>query len=368
MSGGDAARRSPTLGPPVLTTARRGFRIGPVTGVWRPRAAAVAAVAAVLLVVVCAVNLGRGDFPIPVTEVVRILLGGGDSADAYIVTELRLPRTLTGVFVGAALGLSGALTQAVARNPLASPDILGVTDGASLFAVASVVLAGGAGVSGLAVSPFGTPIAALAGGLVAAALVHALAYRKGLDGFRLLLVGVGISSAAVSLTTYLLVSANVQQAGQVLTWLRGSLASRSWENVVPAALVVAIGLPFALVLAFRLAALELGDESARGLGLRVDRARAGVVGVAVALAAVATACAGPIRFVALVVPQILLRLSGGSRPPLVGSALGGALLVVTADLVARTVLGEAVPVGVVTVVGAPYLLYLLVRPTRRRTV
>lgn len=353
----------------VLTTARRGFRAGPVTGVWRPRAAAVATVAAVLLVVVCAVNLGRGDFPIPVSEVVRILLGGGDSADAYIVTELRLPRTLTGVFVGAALGLAGALTQAVARNPLASPDILGVTDGASLFAVASVVLAGGAGVSGLAVSPLGTPIAALAGGLVAAALVYALAYRKGLDGFRLLLVGIGISSAAVSLTTYLLVSANVQQAGQVLTWLRGSLASRSWENVVPAAVVVAVGLPLAIGLAFRLAALELGDDSARGLGLRVDRARAGVVGVAVVLAAVATACAGPIRFVALVVPQILLRLSGGSRPPLVGSALGGALLVVTADLVARTVLGEAVPVGVVTVVvGAPYLLYLLVRRTRRRTV
>lgn len=353
----------------VPTTAgRRGFRAGPVAGVWRPRAVSVVVVTTALLVIVAALNLGRGEFPIPVTDVLRILVGAGDPADSYIVTQLRLPRVLTGAFVGAALGVAGALTQAVVRNPLASPDILGVTDGASVFAVASVVLTGGAGVAGLAVSPVGTPLAALAGGLVAAALVYGLAYRQGLDGFRLILVGIGVSAAAVSLTTWLLVSVNVTQAGQVLTWLRGSLVSRSWENVIPAGIVLVVGLPLAVALAHRLAALELGDDTARGLGVRVDRARAGVVGVAVVLAAVATACAGPIRFVALVVPQIMLRLTGGSRPPLVASAAGGALLVVTADLVARTVLGEAVPVGVVTVVvGAPYLLYLLVRRTRRET-
>ena len=368
LQPGDGAQRSSTLEQTTTTPPRRGFRAGPVTGVWRPRAVLVVVVATVLLVLVAAVNLGRGEFDIPVPDVLRILVGAGDSADSYIVTQLRLPRVLTGVFVGAALGVAGALTQAVVRNPLASPDILGVTDGASVFAVASVVLTGGAGVAGLAVSPIGTPLAALAGGLVAAALVYGLAYRQGLDGFRLILVGIGVSAASVSLTTWLLVSVNVTQAGQVLTWLRGSLVSRSWENVIPAGIVVVLGLPLAVALAHRLAALELGDDTARGLGVRVERARAGVVGVAVVLAAVATACAGPIRFVALVVPQIMLRLSGGSRPPLVASAVGGALLVVSADLVARTVLGEAVPVGVVTVVvGAPYLLYLLVRRARRET-
>jgi iron complex transport system permease protein len=264
--------------------------------------------------------------------------------------------------------VAGALTQAVARNPLASPDVLGVTDGASVFAVGALVLGGTGGAATLLLD-VGVPLAGLLGGLTAAALVYLLAYRQGLDGFRLILVGIGVSTAAISLTSWLLVVANIQQAGQVLVWLRGSLNNRGWEHVVPVGLTVAIGLPLALVLSFGLGALELGDDTARGLGVRVDRSRSALVGVAVVLAAVATAAAGPIRFVALVVPQIGLRLVGGARPPLVTSALYGALLVVTADLVSRTVLGEAVPVGVVTVVlGAPYLLYLLVRRTRRNAV
>lgn len=356
----------PSAGSGVLD-ARRGLRVGPVSTVWRVRPVLVTGVALVALVVVAALNLGRGDYPIPVADVLRVLGGAGDRADTFVVTGLRLPRTLTGVFVGAALGLAGAITQAVVGNPLASPDVLGVTDGASVFAVLAVVVGGAGGAAGLLLD-VGVPLAALVGALLAAGLVLGLSRGRPSDG-RLILVGIGVSAAEVSITSWLLVVANVQQAGQVLVWLRGSLNARGWEHAVPVGVVVVLLLPVAIVLVFRLRALELGDDPARGLGLDVGRSRAGLIGVAVALSAVATAAAGPIRFVALVVPQVALRLTGGSRPPLVASAVCGALLTVASDLVARTVLGESVPVGVVTVVvGAPYLVFLLVRRARRADV
>lgn len=359
---------APTEAPTAPSALPRGVRIGPTSWHWRPRALAVLLVGLAALVVLAALNVGRGEYPIGVGEVLRALVGAGDGASSFIVVELRLPRTLVGLLVGAALGLSGAITQAVSGNPLASPDILGVTDGASVFAVAVIVLGGSTGTVGL-LAVLGLPGAALVGGLVAALLVYLLAYRQGLDSFRLLLVGIGISTAGVSLTSWLLVVANIQQAGQVLVWLRGSLNARGWEHVVPVAVVLLVAVPVAAALAFRLGALELGDDAATGLGVRVGRARVALVGLAVVVAAVATAVAGPIRFVALVSPQVALRLAGGSRPPLGAAAVYGALLVVGADLVARTLLPVDVPVGVVTVVlGAPYLLYLLVRRTRKASV
>ncbi|HKR52396.1 MAG TPA: iron chelate uptake ABC transporter family permease subunit, partial [Pseudonocardiaceae bacterium] len=300
-----------------------------------------------------------GDFPISVGEVLAVLIGGGDPAQQFIVLELRLPRTLTGVLVGAALGLSGAITQTVARNPLASPDILGVTAGASAAAVAVIVFGGDAGV-------VGTALAALVGGLGTAALVYALAWRRGIEGYRLVLVGVGIGEVAKSITAWLLVTAQIFAAAQAMVWLTGSLNARGWEHVVPVGLALAVLVPVALLLAFGLGALQFGDDTARGLGIRVDRARSMLIIVAVGLAAVATASAGPILFVALVVPQICQRLVGAARPPLLASAVYGALLTVTADLIARTVLGAELPVGVVTaILGAPYLLYLLVRRNRK---
>lgn len=322
--------------------------------------------AAVLLVLLAAVSIGRGEYPIAVGDVLRVLVGGGSRGETFVVTELRLPRVLCGALVGAALGVAGALTQGVARNPLTSPDVLGVTDGAGVAALLVIVLAGSGGTAVGLLAAVGLPVAALLGGLAAAALVVALAYRQGLDAFRFILVGLGISVALVSVTSWLLVIANVQQAGLALTWLRGSLNARGWEHVLPIAIVLAVVLPIAIALAFRLDALDLGDDAARGLGERVDRSRVMLLGLAVVLAASATAAAGPIRFVALVVPQVSVRLTGGSRPPLLASAFAGALLVVAGDLLARTVLGGEVPVGVVTVVlGAPYLLYLLVRRTRK---
>lgn len=356
-------RTAPAGGGPVA--GRSALRVGPVSLLWRPRTVAVVLLALLLTALAAAVNIGRGDFPIAPLDVLRALFGGGTSATRFIVLELRLPRTLTGLLVGAALGVAGAITQTIARNPLASPDLLGVTDGASVAAVSAIVLGGGSGAAVSGLAALGVPLAALLGGLASAALVYGLAYRRGLDGYRLVLVGVGIAAAGVSATNWLLTVAKVEQANQVLVWLRGSLTGRGWDDVLPVGAGLLVLLPAALLLTFRLGALTLDDDTARGLGLSVDRSRGALVLVAVLLAATATACAGPIRFVALVVPQIAQRLTGGASPPLLGSAVLGALLTVCADLIARTVLGDTQPVGIVTVLlGAPYLLFLLVRRNR----
>lgn len=362
----------------MTVAGRVPIRVGGFSGVWRPRFVAVTLVGLLLLALASAANIGQGDYPISLLDVLRTLLGAASGPDAqaqrFIVLDLRLPRTLTGLLVGAALGLSGAITQSIVRNPLASPDMLGVTDGASAAAVLAIVIGGSGAAGGLiggtagALGAVGVPLAALVGGLATAALMYALAYRRGLDGYRLVLVGVGISAVAVSLTSWLLVVAKIEQAGEVLVWLRGSLNSRDWGDVVPVGIALLLLVPPALLLTFRLGVLQLDDDAARGLGVSVDRSRGVLLLLAVGLAAVATACAGPVRFVALMVPQISVRLAGASRPPLVTSAVYGALLTVVADLLGRTVLGEEQPVGIVTVVlGAPYLLYLLVRQNRKAT-
>lgn len=341
------------------------MRMGRFSGVWRARMIAVTLIGAGLVVLATAANIGRGDFPISLTEVLAVLAGSGDAAQQFIVLELRLPRTLTGILVGAALGLAGAITQTIARNPLASPDILGVTEGATAAAVFVIVLGGSAGAVGGLVAGVGLPIAALVGGLGTAALVYGLAYRRGIEGYRLVLVGVGISAVALAITSWLLVIAEVNEAARAYVWFTGSLNARGWEHVVPVGIALAVLVPVALLLAFGLGALQFGDDTSRGLGLRLNRARGALILVAVGLAAVATSSAGPILFVALVVPQICQRLVGGARPPLLASAVYGALLTVGADLIARTALGVELPVGIVTaILGAPYLLYLLGRRNR----
>lgn len=347
-------------------TGRPAFRRGPVSLRWRIRHLVVALAALALTVLLAAIGLGMGDYPITPLRVLAILVGAGDRLEQLVVLDLRLPRTVAALVVGFALGVSGAITQTVARNPLASPDILGVTAGASTIAVAVIVLGGvGTGALGAYV---GLPVAALLGGLGTAALVYALAYRNGIEGYRLVLVGVGVGAVAHALTSWLLIRAEIWEAAQATVWLTGSLNGRGWEHVVPVALALVVLVPVALVLGSGLNLLQLGDEVARGLGQRVDLVRGALIIVAVALAAVATASAGPIFFVALVVPQIVARLGGAARPPLLASAVYGALLTSLSDLIARTALGVELPVGVVTaILGAPYLIYLLSRRNRKVT-
>jgi iron complex transport system permease protein len=319
-----------------------------------------------LAAVLALVGAGMGDYPLSPAQVLAVLSGGGDDAQRVVVWELRLPRVVTGLLVGLALGASGAVTQSVARNPLASPDVLGITAGASAGAVA-VIAATGAGIGGVSLRPAGglVPAAALAGGVAAAAAVYLLAWRRGIDGMRLVLVGIGMWALLGAVTSWLLVATSITDASRATLWLTGSLAASTWEVVVPLAVTVVVAGALAAVAAFPLRALRLGDDSARSLGVRVQPARAGLVLVAVALAAMAVAAAGPIAFVALAAPQVAMRLMRSPGPPVVAGAMMGAVLMLAADLAARVVLPAELPVGIVTaVLGAPFLLYLLARRTR----
>ncbi|TDU90309.1 iron complex transport system permease protein [Kribbella voronezhensis] len=324
----------------------------------RARSLVVIAVLAAVVFVIFCVSLSLGDFKIPVVDVVKTLFGGGDRATEFIVNKLRLPRALTGVLVGLALGLSGAIFQSIARNPLASPDIIGVTYGASAFAVLAIVTLGltGAAVAGLAI----------AGALLTAIIMYLLAWRRGVSSYRLILVGIGIGAMATSFTSYLLTKARVEIAQQALIWLTGSLNGRDWSQVRSMAITLAVLSPVLVLLVHRLRILQLGDETAYGLGLRVELSRLGLIVVGVLLAAMATAAAGPIGFVAFVAPPIARWLTRSPGPALVPSALIGAFVVSLSDLIAQHGLGHTqLPVGVITgVVGAPYLMFLLARANR----
>lgn len=339
------------------------MRIGRLSGVFRPRPLLVLLAAVAVAFVALVLNVALGEYPLSPVQVARTLLGGGDYADQIIVFELRLPRSLTGLLVGAALGLSGAIMQPIARNPLASPDILGITSGAGAAATVVIVLGGG---TGAAIERIGLPVVALLGGLLAGLAVYVLAYRRGVDSYRLVLVGVGISALAGNLTFWLLSIGDINDAGQATVWLTGSLNARSWDHVVPLATALAIVVPVTLVGAHVLGALQYDEDTTRALGIRIDLARGGLLLGSIALASLATAAAGPVAFVALATPQIALRLSGTARPPLVTSMVLGGALVVGSDVLARTAFGGMeLPVGIVTaVLGAPYLLFLLVHRYR----
>jgi iron complex transport system permease protein len=355
-----------TVPEQVRTVAgRRGVRVGRLSWVLQPRVAAVVVIGLAALLLVMAVNIGRGDFPLGVGDVLRVLLGGGQRIQRFIVLELRLPRSLTGALVGAALGLSGAITQSIARNPLASPDMLGVTYGAGAGAVAMVLLGGSAGGISGGVALVGLPIAGLVGGLLTATAVYLLAWRRGVDTYRLLLVGVGISAVMSSLSSWLLTVGDVNDTGRAMVWLTGSLNGCGWEQVEPVGLALLALVPATLLGSRVLGALQLGDDTARGLGVRIETSRAALLLIAMVLAAVATAAAGPVAFVALATPQIALRLCRTPRPPLAASAVLGAVLTVAADLLGRTAFGIELPVGVITAaLGAPFLMYLLLRRHR----
>lgn len=335
----------------------RSHRLGASTRV-HGRAIWVTLVVLGVTMVVFAWSLSVGDFPIPITDVLASLVGAGSDDADFIVRTLRLPRGLTALLVGASFGLSGAIFQRIARNPLASPDIIGINAGAAAAAVFTIVVLGGSSVE----ITFG----ALAGAVVTAALIYALAYKKGVTGYRLVLVGIGITAMLGSVTSYLMTRAEIFDAQRATVWLTGSLNARGWEHVRPLVVVLAVLVPIAVGLARHLRMLELGDDAAKGLGTRVEGSRSALLLVGVALAAVSTASAGPVAFVALAAPQVARRLVGGRSLALVPAAACGALLMVSADLVARRLFAPIeLPVGVFTaVLGAPYLLYLLARANR----
>ncbi|MFI6978544.1 FecCD family ABC transporter permease [Embleya sp. NPDC050154] len=341
-----------------------GVRLGHVSFVWRPRMVLVTLLLAAATFLVFCLSIGIGDFPIGLPQVVATIFGRGEQVDEFVIMDLRMPRAMAGLVVGIALGVSGAITQSIARNPLASPDVLGVTGGASAVAVFLVTVSGGA--SAAIAGTVGLSAAALAGGLGAGLLVYVLSWRRGIDGLRLILIGISVSAVTQAVTTWLLVSADIRDVARAQAWLVGSLEDRSWDEVRIALWCTLVLMIVVAVVAFQFKPLHFGDDVAAGLGVRYGAVRAVLLLCAVLLAGVAVSAAGPVPFVALVAPQVAMRLVRCPTPPMVASALVGALLLIGSDLVARTALPITLPVGVVTAaIGGPFLVYLLVRANLR---
>ncbi|MFF4888488.1 FecCD family ABC transporter permease [Micromonospora chersina] len=316
----------------------------------RPRTLAVGLAGALLALALAVLAVGAGDYPIAPADVLRVLAGGGSPAERFIVTELRLPRLVTALAVGAALGLAGAVFQSLTRNPLGSPDVLGVTSGAATGALVVVVLGGGsAALAGAAAS----------GGLATGLLLYALAGRHGVGGHRLVLVGIGVTAILTGVNGWLLTRAPLMDAARAALWLTGSLDGRGWANALPVLGALAVLLPAVLLVrAPALRLLEMGDDSAAGLGVPVRRVRVAALGAAVLLVSVAAAAAGPVSFLALTAPHLARRLTRAPGPNLLPSAVVGAALLLAADQLA--VAGRQLPVGVVTgVLGGGYLAWLL---------
>lgn len=318
------------------------------------------AVTLVLVLVVLglfAVSLMIGRTFYAPAQVFAVLAGHDVPGASFAVGQLRLPRATLGLLAGLCYGLGGTTFQTMLRNPLAAPDIIGITSGASAGGVVGIVV--------LSLSHLETSILAITTALGVALLIYLLSVRGGVVGARLILVGIGLSAMLDSVVAYVIVRASQWDLQTAMRWLSGSLNGTTWEQVVPVAIAVALLGPLLLAHARPLMLLQHGDDTARALGVAVGRTRLAVVLAAVALVAFATAASGPIAFVAFLAGPIAARLCGAGGSLLVPAALVGAALVLGADLAGQFAFGTRYPVGVVTgVLGAPYLVFLLVRTNR----
>lgn len=334
--------------PPDSTVLRAG------TFSWLfPRRGALAALGlALLIAVVVVLGAFASSTGMGFTDTLAGLLGTGDPATVMLVQDFRLPRIAVGLMVGAALGVSGCLTQSVADNRLATPDVLGVNDGATATVVASVL--------GSSTGMIGSWWLGPVGAVAAAALVVLCAGGAGHRGYRVLVVGIGVSTLVGAVTDLVMSRQNDNTAGGVFLWTVGSLNGRDWAVGTPLALVLLVLLPLALIAGHRLRLLRFDDDLAAALGVDVRLVRAASLGLAVLLAGTAVGIGGPIAFVALAAPVLAARLGGHGRVPVVGSALVGAALVAAADALGRVIAPVEIPVGVVTsVLGGPFLLWVL---------
>lgn len=318
----------------------------------RRRGVVVAGVLAAVLVATI-VSLSVGDYAIAPADLWRTLIGGGDRVQSYVVFQVRAPRLAMALLVGAALGAAGALLQSLLRNPLASPDLLGISAGSGAAAVFAILILGLTG-------PL-LALAAFAGGLVVAAFLLLAGSRRADGGFRLILAGVGVAFLCVAITNYLMVRAQVELAQAALIWLTGSLASTPWWNVAIVAVAVLVAAPAVVACARWLPLTQMGAPTAASLGVQPSAVRIVAVLTAVLLTSVTCAFVGPIAFIALCAPAIARPLLGHGAVGLGTSAAVGAFLLTAADLVAQFALpGFSLPVGVVTgAIGAVFLLWLL---------
>ncbi|SDL79405.1 iron complex transport system permease protein [Modicisalibacter muralis] len=326
------------------------------------RSLGIAALLVLVLLASMGLSLSLGSFPTPFGKVWHTLVTPQDSDIAFIVWELRLPRIVLAVLVGAALAVAGAILQGIVRNPLASPDVIGITSGAAMAAVIFLALLG----TGLSIHWL--PAAALLGALLSAILVFFLAWKHGITPSRMVLVGIGLSAAMGAVTTLLIVVSDDAAAMYAYVWLTGSLYAAQWQDVFGMLPWLLATVPLCLVYARHMDAMALGDSVAQGLGVNLLRSRLVLMACSVALAGAAVAFAGGLSFVGLIAPHIAARLVGRGFARLVpAAALIGALIVLYADLLGRVAFQpKDLPAGIfVSGVGAPFFVYLLHR-TRDR--
>ncbi|WP_353114043.1 iron chelate uptake ABC transporter family permease subunit [Microbacterium sp.] len=335
------------------------LRCGPLSIRLRRRPLIVGAVLAVIVIalLLLALTIGAGGIEPP--SLLHALSPDATAAER-LVFEWRASRALAATLFGACLAIGGTVFQTLTRNPLGSPDIIGLGAGSYAGVVAAIMI-GGSGFLALAAG-------ALVGGLVSAALVYLLAFKRGMHGFRLIVVGIALGAMLRALTSWFSVKADLDAALKAAIWDAGSLGGMTWSPLGAAA-IAALALSLALPAVSRmLSMIELGDEASSSLGLRTEGAKAVLVLIGVGFTALVTAVTGPISFIALAAPQIARRLAAqGARAGLLLSALVGAVLLAGADLVAQYLLpGVRLPVGGVTVViGGLYLVWLLIREGKR---
>lgn len=316
-------------------------------------------VAALLMIVVAlfVLTLSLGQSYTPIADVIRVMMGDNVAGASFTVGQLRLPRAIIAILAGLSFGLGGVAFQTMLRNPLASPDIIGITSGASAAAVFAIVV--------LAMKGPTVSVLAVTTGLGVAVLVYALSFRNGVSGTRLILVGISVSAMLESIIAYILSIAPSWTLQEAMRWLTGSLNGSQFGQALPLSLALFVFAALLLSRPRELDALRMGDDMAAALGVRISATRILVIIAAVGMIASATAVTGPIAFVAFLSGPIAARIIGASGSLLIPSALIGAILVLGGDYVGQFLLPNRYPVGVVTgALGAPYLIYLIIRVNR----
>ena len=312
----------------------------------------------VLLLLAVITSLSMGTVQVPPPDVLQALMGNADPMTAFVVNELRLSRVVAGLLSGAALAMAGCLMQTLARNRLATPGIIGIDNAATAFAVASVV-----GV-GLSLAPSAM---ALAGAACATAIAFGLAGANGTRGYRFIVAGIGIGAIAGAVTQVLLSRVAIDAANAAYPWTVGSLNARSGNSVLVLAIGLAAGYAILMLISRGLNTLQFSDAVAIALGTRLKATRILGLALSVLLTGLAVSVCGPVGLIALLAPELARTICRPGKVPLTASALAGATFMVAADLLGRTLFSPLeIPVGIITaIVGSPYLLWILLKPSRR---
>ena len=328
------------------------------------RAQTIRSLAVTILLVILLFGLALADLVLghraySMNDLIGTVWGQGDEGTRFVILQLRLPRTLIGCVAGLAFGMAGIGFQHLLRNMMASPDIIGITAGANTAAIFGIVVLG---LSGM-------PLACLAvmGGLLTALLVMALAWRGSFDPTRLILIGIGVAAGFNALGSWLMIRSDQWDIQTATRWLTGSLADAQWTDLPILATITLFGAMLLLALDRNVSTLQLGQEMAAGLGVRVSRVQFQVIIVGVLLLSVATATTGPISFVSFLSGPIATVLVGRGASALIQSGLVGGCLVLGSDIVAQHLPSAQVPVGIITsIVGGPVLIAIMVLMTRRQ--